>query len=734
MGRLVQGGHLLVPETNECATQQLPDETAGNESQELEDSSSVEFCDARDNRHKSKISGGYISRQKLRRSDARRQSEKGYTGKPLPISDANPEDTKKKIIARRQRGGGRTGEALHRYAHATNKDKKLMEEFAGVPVACSRKVAKPRGKSASFNVLSAVAHFQQSGELPFHRYAPLFVDYKRYNTIPERFQVALDRIIHLQSLVESQVPQAVAVDIDAIVSRYRRTGELPVHTHAVLVALKPSRDARSYKRLMAILLNRAGVEKNPGPFDDMELFMPTASRAELEQAACKEKSTYLTRREATHKNGRCYCPHCRAHLVKVGGVFLHPELARAVDYKAPFATASDDLDDDSPPSDIMSSKEKIRQLKPVPPVGPTKSTATQSNQPLGNTGASCRFADEAAPCSPPPPVPLTSNSGGPNCARAPIVAPSSPLPVPAVPIGPVLSGYTPTLSQINKFAESSNARVISYDTNTIPWRGVDDRLVMHRNVAITPSAMKVNYITIVEKSEFRTCFFVTSLLYILFAISQIEFSNDKVGALWDFFRFVARCLAYTAPLKVFASLFAPGSAISAWSFGTWLFSTVVRWYPVLYYTVQRCTGIGLHFSRVSLAGSVLFFGSAALLSVFWTAHLIAYKKMPGSYNVFSNSLPPLLRALNMSTPRSITFVPHMLSCLMLEYSAGTNVDVVRTTVTQRLNRLATLPCLDTDVASFIQGTAELAIWLCSQQNFVARPVASRGLAPLERLD
>jgi len=54
---------------------------------------------------------------------------------------------------------------------------------------------------------------------------------------------------------------------------------------------------------------------------------------------------------------------------------------------------------------------------------------------------------------------------------------------------------------------------------------------------------------------------------------------------------------------------------------------------------------------------------------------------------------------------SITYVPHLLTCVSLEYAHGTNIDVVRSTAKGRILHLASFPISDSAALSFIDGTA-----------------------------
>lgn len=54
--------------------------------------------------------------------------------------------------------------------------------------------------------------------------------------------------------------------------------------------------------------------------------------------------------------------------------------------------------------------------------------------------------------------------------------------------------------------------------------------------------------------------------------------------------------------------------------------------------------------------------------------------------------------------RAFYYVPHMVSCLAAEFDRGTNADAVRTSIRQRVRRLACLPIPDEDYLALVAGT------------------------------
>jgi len=56
----------------------------------------------------------------------------------------------------------------------------------------------------------------------------------------------------------------------------------------------------------------------------------------------------------------------------------------------------------------------------------------------------------------------------------------------------------------------------------------------------------------------------------------------------------------------------------------------------------------------------------------------------------------------------VTFIPHVVSAVVLEYSRGTNLDVVRTTIRQKVRRLASLPVPDEDALLLLTGSEMVA--------------------------
>lgn len=66
---------------------------------------------------------------------------------------------------------------------------------------------------------------------------------------------------------------------------------------------------------------------------------------------------------------------------------------------------------------------------------------------------------------------------------------------------------------------------------------------------------------------------------------------------------------------------------------------------------------------------------------------------------------------------SVAFVPHLVSAVMAEYDRGTNVTAARTTLRQKIRRLACLPIPDEDALKFITGSELICEQLLSHEDF-----------------
>jgi hypothetical protein len=66
---------------------------------------------------------------------------------------------------------------------------------------------------------------------------------------------------------------------------------------------------------------------------------------------------------------------------------------------------------------------------------------------------------------------------------------------------------------------------------------------------------------------------------------------------------------------------------------------------------------------------------------------------------------------------SICYIPHLVSAVMAEYDRGTNAVAARSTMRQRIRRLACLPIPDEDALKFIVGTELVCEQLLDQEDF-----------------
>lgn len=76
-----------------------------------------------------------------------------------------------------------------------------------------------------------------------------------------------------------------------------------------------------------------------------------------------------------------------------------------------------------------------------------------------------------------------------------------------------------------------------------------------------------------------------------------------------------------------------------------------------------------------------------------------------------------LRELLESSTTYITYCPHMVTCVMLEYDRGTNADAVRTTIAGKCRRLASLPIPAEDMVAISRGTEIVTARLLESESF-----------------
>jgi hypothetical protein len=81
-------------------------------------------------------------------------------------------------------------------------------------------------------------------------------------------------------------------------------------------------------------------------------------------------------------------------------------------------------------------------------------------------------------------------------------------------------------------------------------------------------------------------------------------------------------------------------------------------------------------------------------------------------------------AVHLPGRRHLTYVPHIVSCLITEYDRGTNREVVENTIRMKANRLATLPVPDKDAVSLMEGSVAIALEYIISQGFARRQLRS----------
>lgn len=87
--------------------------------------------------------------------------------------------------------------------------------------------------------------------------------------------------------------------------------------------------------------------------------------------------------------------------------------------------------------------------------------------------------------------------------------------------------------------------------------------------------------------------------------------------------------------------------------------------------------------------------------------------------VFSVSLTLYLTVRPRYTARtySLPYIPHLVSSVMAEYDRGTNVVAARSTLRQKIRRLASLPIPDVDALKFIAGSELVCEQLLTNEDF-----------------
>jgi len=81
-------------------------------------------------------------------------------------------------------------------------------------------------------------------------------------------------------------------------------------------------------------------------------------------------------------------------------------------------------------------------------------------------------------------------------------------------------------------------------------------------------------------------------------------------------------------------------------------------------------------------------------------------------------------------PAKVVYCPHLVSSIITEYTRGTNSLVARSTVRQKILRLASLPLPDFEVSQVYDGSEAVALFCIDHSDFASRPLSMELLAPM----
>lgn len=128
-------------------------------------------------------------------------------------------------------------------------------------------------------------------------------------------------------------PKVVVLSLLSIVARFKRTGDLPPQSASVIEGLdKNGVDGKALRRMIAALLIRGGIEPDPGP-DSWKGKLPAARQSEVDglfgDGKCVNDGNMIVGEKVTIRGRvRHICTECRAELVgfdKIKCAGFHPK-------------------------------------------------------------------------------------------------------------------------------------------------------------------------------------------------------------------------------------------------------------------------------------------------------------------------------------------------------------------------------------------------------------------------
>jgi len=423
---------------------------------------------------------------------------------------------------------------------------------------------------------------------------------------------------HGKKAVKGQ-PSTPEFVLNSAVARFKRTGALPDVPVSVVQAVKSEGiDARALRRMISKMLERSGVELNPGP-------QPKGDLTGCAMAYCPNADQWIEgERHLSHGKVIVNCPLCPFVLQfkpgsRHGKIGFHGKLLPAVvPAKEPIASCSE------------ASTQAQMPTASAPPLleclADTASTSTSI------------FEDSFLPQQV-----LAETAAGKRAEKvAPVEQPTVAIDIPSVPMLPVPLPV-PQASTISTPTPPNPATLLGHQLSPQDHLAILSRL-SGKSLEMADIKVEVMDVPYVCERRLATNRNVQEL--------KLPFRAHQISTVVDL------------------------------PFPLWFI----------------CLGVVLNVALAALSyqyPQTTAYVSSVLVG-FWTYYIMR---------------PSQLRSL------SVSYVDHLVSAVMAEYDRGTNATAARSTLRQKIRRLASLPIPDADALIFINGSELVCEQLLSQENF-----------------
>jgi len=534
-------------------------------------------------------------------------------------------------------------------------------------------------------------------------------------------------------------------------ARFKRNGDLPQCSYEDCLSLKAAglyegRDQRQIRLMIAQLLLRAGIEPNPGHDRQLERepWLCPLNGLRARKSYFEVVKLKWGKRKGTK---RFQCPDCQLFIPEEQtdgpdvDSFFHGyyncfsgKLSAQVGYTSPLPRAEDAPLYDPKVQGAARTEPEPKGKGPEPAAGVDGGKSVQDVGELSDQGA---ISVPVGPPSIPAPGASTSASASSTPSKPREAAKSSPKPPPAPaptprgggskeegvprPAPNVLDGFHLSERRNNKRHALARAifgpdpspldEFVTAELGTKDYtdlhqsfetiqHGGERRTVPNRSVSEIQSAMVVGRIRATTHPERTYCkitsyFAITTLglfLFLVFFGSLPEKLRTTVNvAANDSLNITHIEIPDSIPIGGFTLLVVNAPDLSK---------------PVLGFHYDLHDNI--YYALTTAVVGVLMVACAAIS---WC--MCCWSIMRG-------------HSLYQSHEWDFTYVPHMVTCIVLEFERGTNPEIVKASLMQKARRLASLPIADRDALEYFEGSCRLAEYVISRSSFfTGGPARSR---------